>query len=64
MFTISERICIAAAIRSAFIKAHQIDEEQGNTRPKQNPMYALYMILERIVIGAVICNDALVKRTK
>lgn len=37
--------------------SQQIDKEKGNTRPKQNPMYALYMILERIVIGTVIRID-------
>lgn len=34
--------------------SQQIDKEQGNTHPKQNPMYALYMILERTGVDAVI----------
>ena len=38
-----------------FVKARQIDEEQGNTHPKQNPTYKQYVILERMGVDTVVC---------
>ena len=38
-----------------FVKARQIDEEQGNTHPKQTQTYKQYVILERMSVVAVVC---------